>query len=403
MKRFAFLLLAVAMLAVSACNRGAQGPREFLMWSMDRHAALTSFMTKGQWQRVMQGQADAPRDRIVLYIRPNKFKVLSGVPNGFSMLTVSDGNSLAEFCTDPDIAPVGLPAPSSLATVDTPFLEDPGFGGSLLYKMFAGRSAFGELVDESKSGLEFGGSEKLPSGEPGREVNFYAKGPYGHVSMLIGEKSGMVRRIVFDREPLVQQYLASDEGKKMTPAERKALPDQYVVEQYNDIRPNADVSKENFDGKVPDGVLAAHDRAIAGPKMVGKPAPDFTLTSLDGKRKLRLKDVMGKPVFLDFWATWCGPCQLSLPKTQQIYKRNRSKAEVLAISNEKPEIIRKFLKAKKLDIPVYLDPDDKVAKLYNLNPYPTFVLIDKKGTIAEYVPGFFEDRIKKGLLKAGMS
>lgn len=399
MKILVALILVTLTLALVSCNNSKGTPQEFLMWSMDQHKNLKSFAAKGDWNMKI-GEADAPpQNRAILYIAPNKFKVESGDPHSFSSMTVSDGKSLAEYSTDPKQPPVGEAAPESISKVDTPFLTNPVYEGSPLYLMFAGRGGFGRLVDVSKGPVEYGKEVNL-NGEKGQEVNFYAKGDFGHVSMLIGEKTGLVHWIQFDSEPLVKSYLASDLGQKMDAKSREQFSHQQITESYTTVAANPDLSKEPFEAKVPADILSSMSGFVPG-QFIGKPAPNFSITGLDGK-VVHLSDFKGKPVMIDFWATWCGPCQLTLPKTQAVYEKHKNDGIVMAISNEKPDLIRSFLKAKKLDLPVYVDSDDTVATLFKIDPLPSFILIDKTGKVVDYQGGYNEAAYKSALAKAGL-
>lgn len=370
------------------------------MWSMDQHKNLKSFAAQGDWNMEI-GQTDAPpASRAILYVAPNKFKIEAGDPHSFSLVSVSDGKSLAEYSTDPKQPPIGEAAPSGLDKVDTPFLTNPVYAGSPLYLMFAGREGFAQLVDLAKGPVKFGKEEQVP-GEKGREVQFYAKGDFGHVSMVIGEKTGLVHWLQFDSEPLVAKYLASDLGNKMDAKGREQFSHQQITESYTLVAANPDLSKESFDAKVPSDILNSVSGSFVPGQFIGKQAPDFTIAGLDGK-KVRLSDFKGRPVLIDFWATWCGPCQVTLPKTQAVYDRHLKDGVVMAISNEKPETIRSFLKTKNLHLPVYVDADDTVGSLFKIDPLPCFILIDKTGKVVDYQAGYNEGQYKAALAKVGL-
>ncbi len=371
------------------------------MWSMDQHKNMKSFAAKGAWNMKI-GETDAPAEsRAILYVAPNKFKIESGDPHSFSSMSVSDGKSLAEYSTDAKQPPIGEAAPAALNKVDTPFLTNPVYEGSPLYLMFAGRDGFAQLVDLTKGPVEFGKEVKLDRGEEGHEVHFYAKGDFGHVSMLIGEKTGLVHWIQFDSEPLVRDYLASEQGRKMDAQSREQFSHQQITESYSLVTANPDLSKESFDAKVPADILAAMSGSFVPGQFIGKQAPNFTITGLDGK-VVHLSDFKGRPVMIDFWATWCGPCQLTLPKTQAVYEKHLKDGIVMAISNEKPDLIRKFLKAKNLSLPVYVDSDSSVATLFKIDPLPSFILIDKTGKVVDYQGGYNEAAYKSALAKVGL-
>ena len=125
----------------------------------------------------------------------------------------------------------------------------------------------------------------------------------------------------------------------------------------------------------------------------GEPAPDFALPNLDGA-VVRLSDLRGKPVLLNFWATWCGPCKREMPDIQQVYTQANGELVVLAINAEgtSPELARRlardFRDELSLTFPMLFDsPDTEVLNQYRLTGLPDSFFIDRNGIIQEIVIG----------------
>ncbi|HDX9578462.1 TPA: redoxin domain-containing protein [Bacillus pseudomycoides] len=121
---------------------------------------------------------------------------------------------------------------------------------------------------------------------------------------------------------------------------------------------------------------------------IGKVAPDFELSKLDGT-KVKLSDLKGKKVILNFWATWCGPCQREMPDMQEFYNQYQKDVEILAVNytasegSEGPEKVRKFAEEKGVTFPILLDTDIKVTTTYKVITIPTSYFVDTKGVIQD--------------------
>lgn len=109
---------------------------------------------------------------------------------------------------------------------------------------------------------------------------------------------------------------------------------------------------------------------------------DFELTDINGNLK-RLSSYRGKLVFLNFWATWCGPCRIEMPSMQRLYNElNKDGFEIIAVDlMEDKKVVKKFLDQNKLTFPVLLDKNGQVGTLYGVRSIPTTYLIDKNGYI----------------------
>jgi thiol-disulfide isomerase/thioredoxin len=121
---------------------------------------------------------------------------------------------------------------------------------------------------------------------------------------------------------------------------------------------------------------------------VGFYAPDFTLTGMDGK-EYRLSDVQ-KPVMINFWASWCGPCRAETPDLMRLYDKYNGKFEILAVNvtvNDKEENAKKFVRFFGMKFPVLFDREGDIAEKYQVMGFPTNVFVDKKGRVIHITNG----------------
>ncbi|HYG98438.1 MAG TPA: TlpA disulfide reductase family protein [Terriglobales bacterium] len=116
------------------------------------------------------------------------------------------------------------------------------------------------------------------------------------------------------------------------------------------------------------------------PPRIGSEAPDFTVT--DNNRTVTLSQFKGKPVVLNFWATWCPPCVEEMPSLVQLQERTRDKVTVIAVSLDVDDsAFQRFLKDHKLNMVTVRDADQKSNSLYGTYKFPETYIIDSKGII----------------------
>ncbi|HDX9590995.1 TPA: redoxin domain-containing protein [Bacillus pseudomycoides] len=121
---------------------------------------------------------------------------------------------------------------------------------------------------------------------------------------------------------------------------------------------------------------------------IGKVAPEFELSKLDGT-KVKLSDLKGKKVIVNFWATWCGPCQREMPDMQEFYNKYQKDVEILAVNytasegTDGKEKVRKFGEEKGVTFPILLDTDIKVTTTYKVITIPTSYFVDTNGVIQD--------------------
>lgn len=108
---------------------------------------------------------------------------------------------------------------------------------------------------------------------------------------------------------------------------------------------------------------------------------DFTLNDLAGK-SWTLRDLRGKVVLVNFWATWCPPCRKEIPDLIALYQQFQNQGLViLGISDESAEKVGPFAAAKKVNYPVLLDPDSKIHKMYMVNGIPKSFIYNREGKL----------------------
>lgn len=131
-------------------------------------------------------------------------------------------------------------------------------------------------------------------------------------------------------------------------------------------------------------------------KELSGPAPDFALTTLDGE-KVKLSDLKGHVVMINFWASWCGPCRQEMPLLNDIYASYKKAGFVLLGVNldESAEDAKAFLKKTPVNFPVLIDSKGQVADLYKNQAMPSSYFVDRKGDLVYlhqgYRPGEEED------------
>jgi len=159
--------------------------------------------------------------------------------------------------------------------------------------------------------------------------------------------------------------------------------------------------------KAPGSTSAANGSISTDETAIGKFTPslksvaekDFTLNDLNGKA-WKLSDLKGKIVLLNFWATWCGPCQNEMPSFQKLFERFGQDGDVVVIAvasaaleqqgtDESKATVAAFVKSQKFTFPVLFDSTGDVWNIYQQEGIPANYIIDKEGNIRLLVSGAF--------------
>jgi len=120
----------------------------------------------------------------------------------------------------------------------------------------------------------------------------------------------------------------------------------------------------------------------------GDKAPDFKLEQVNSRNSLdsiQLSKLKGKGVMINFWATFCKPCEAEMPYMQNLYKKYRDKGiEIVAINLDANQlVVNNFIEEYALDFPVVRDKSSNIRDLYRIGPIPSSLFIDKDGVIVE--------------------
>ena len=177
-------------------------------------------------------------------------------------------------------------------------------------------------------------------------------------------------------------------------------PEAAVTPRPAPVGGGAPAPAETTPAAVPSAPAETAPAPTATPDPNAIPAPDFTLKDQNGDEHT-LSDYQGKVVFLNFWATWCPPCQREMPDVQALYEdwdKNEGDVVVLGVANPKSaeypynqdedeESIKTFLSDRDYTYPVVMDTTGDVFAAYGISAFPTTFMIDKEGNVFGYVQG----------------
>ena len=126
----------------------------------------------------------------------------------------------------------------------------------------------------------------------------------------------------------------------------------------------------------------------AGAVQIGSPAPAFKLPELGGQ-EITLSQFRGKVVMLDFWATWCGPCRMTMPLMESLQKEFVNDLVLLAVNlQESKDEVHNYVRAQSIHARVLLDEEGSVGAAYGAEQIPMQILIDKRGLVRKIHIGF---------------
>ena len=128
---------------------------------------------------------------------------------------------------------------------------------------------------------------------------------------------------------------------------------------------------------------------VDDPVSRGVEAPAFRLPVLGESSPVSLDQYRGKVVLLNFWATWCKPCEDEMPAMDRLYRALRPEGfEMFAVSvDEEPDAVETFRQRLGVSFPILMDPRQEVSRLYQTTGFPESLLIDSKGMIVERYVG----------------
>lgn len=247
----------------------------------------------------------------------------------------------------------------------------------------------GETVEQQIRGLTMGmvanpevtGSRQVTTDDGKTMQELTVKGMNGSAVTLVNPETKLIQKVNLNLQP------------PGAPEEFKISATMTMAPQIADSLPEPIAFAANGRKEV-----NSLEQMEPTPIAVGEMAPDFTLPTLDGEQ-VTLSDLKGQVVVLDFWATWCGPCKIALPKLQEFanwVKENNQPVKVYAVDvwerGESAEAIeekvREFWTENKYTMPTLLDFEGKAIQKYGFSSIPTTVVVGPDGKIVKIHVGF---------------
>jgi peroxiredoxin/outer membrane lipoprotein-sorting protein len=218
------------------------------------------------------------------------------------------------------------------------------------------------------------------------------------ITIWISQRTGLVGEIVMD---LTDAWAAM---REMQVGDDEDDPGMPHLPRLSSMVLRYDFTSIRIDEELPDDAFKLNPRGMMrveefisdwggndAYEMVGERAPDFTLPDLDGQ-EVKLSDLRGSIVVLDFWAIWCAPCVQALPHIQKLHERYEGKpVRILGVNRDRPgsgERVRTLLERREITFRQVLDEAGDAAGKFNVSGIPHMVIIDQQGVIREVKVGF---------------
>jgi len=183
---------------------------------------------------------------------------------------------------------------------------------------------------------------------------------------------------VFGYNYLSNNYLLGEDGNM------NAVDEDMTTQKQNSNITNAVVGQENVEENL-------------------NKAADFEVLNNEGE-KVKLSDFFGKPIVVNFWATWCGPCQAELPEFQEAYNTYNGQIEFLMVNltdgyGDTVEGVKKFVQDNTYTFPLYFDTEYSAANAYGIYSIPQTLFIDADGNIVKSYIGMMNKRTLEKYIK----
>jgi len=248
------------------------------------------------------------------------------------------------------------------------------------------------LKDDPKAAIMEGVAKaEVQSAEGAHAHRLVLHQPGGDVvTLTAGKADFLLRGILFDLTPMVRKQFVQQ--NRPAPDDLKVT----VTVTFAETTVNQPIDDSAFLFTPPEGAELVTE---FGPQpLTGKPAPDFALTSLSGD-EVTLSKLRGQVVLLDFWATWCPPCRVSMPHLEKLRQEFGQKGlTVLGVTAEDADTVEPFIREHSITFTILLDPDGVAVRAYRVTGIPRSLIIDREGKVHADLTGWGGDEVLRAKL-----